>query len=200
VSRLRQGSRAPLAVAGILATPLFFVGLMAFSLKLDVPSQDVTKKGTAVLGDPTKSTIGKIYLYAALVSLAVVLVGVLAMLIRSRLAVIVPCVAAFLATLLLVLPLSTWRDEHIARYPLGVDLIPKSDPGDLILRGEWEQNAYTTARQIGFWTVAMSVVAIVLTVALEIRRRRGIVGPPVPPPPEVAAGEPQVAPHARRIP
>jgi hypothetical protein len=173
---------------------------MAFSLKFDMPSQDVTKKGTAVLGDPTKATIGKIYLYAALVSLAVVLVGAVAMPIRSRLAVIVPCVAASLATLVLVLSLSTWRDEHTARYPLGVDLIPKSDPGDLILRGEWELNAYTTARQIGFWTVAMSAVAIVLTVALEMRRRRGIIGPPVPPPPEVAAGEPQVVPQAPQLP
>src|SRR5262249_48632140 len=154
------------------------------------PSVQVTQKGAHVLGDPTKATVGKIYLLALAVSLAVVLVGLLAVTLRSRLAVVLPSVAAIVATALLVLPLATWRDEHTARYPLGVDLIPKNDPSDLFLRGEWEQNAYTTARQIGFWTIVMSGVAIVLAIVFEIRRRRGLVGPAVPPPPEVAAGEP----------
>ena len=36
--RLRNAPKTPLAVAGILATPLFFVALMAFSLVLDKPS------------------------------------------------------------------------------------------------------------------------------------------------------------------
>jgi hypothetical protein len=200
VRRLRDAPRAPFAVAGILATPLFFVGLMAFSLKLDVPSQHLNKKGTVVLGDPTKATVGKIYLFALLVSLAVVLVGIVAMLVHSRLAVIVPSVAASTAVLVLVLPLATWRDDHTARYPLGVDLIPKRDPGDLILRGEWEQNAYSTAREIGFWTVAMSAVAVALAVVFEVRRRRGIVGPHVPPPPEIATGEPQTVPQPPQVP
>jgi uncharacterized membrane protein len=196
VSRLRVASKTPLAVAGILATPLFFVGLMAFSLKLDEPSHHFTKKGVVALGDPTKATVGKIYTLALAVSIAVVAVGLLATLLRSRLAVAPPALAAIVATVLLVLPLSTWRDEHTARYPLGTDLIPASNPGDLILRGEWEQNAYTTARQIGFWTIVMAVVAIALTIVFELRRRRGIVGPPVPLPPEVAAGEPQVVPRS----
>ena len=196
MSRLRGAPRSPLAVAGILATPLFFVALMAFSLDLDKPSVTVGKNGKPVLADPSKALVGKIYLLALLVSLSIVFVGVLAMLLRHRLAAILPGTAAILATVLLVVPLSTWRDEHTARYPLGVDLIPKSDPGDLFLRGEWEQNAYTTARQIGFWTIVMAVVAIALTIVFELRRRRGIVGPPVPLPPEVAAGEPQVVPRS----
>jgi hypothetical protein len=145
-----------------------------------------------VLGDALKATIWKIYLLALLVSLAVVLVGVLAMLVRSRLAVALPAVAAIVATALLLIPLSTWAAGHTVRYPLGVDNIPRSDPGDLFLRGEWEQNAKRTARQIGFWTIAMSVAAIAIAGALEVRRRRGIVGPPVPLPPELPGGEPQV--------
>ena len=200
MNRLRGASKTPLAVAGILATPLFFVALMAFSLKLDKPSHHVTKKGALVLGDPTKATIGKIYLLSLGVSVAVVLVGVLAMLTRSRFAVALPALAAIVATTLLLLPLSTWETEHTARYPLGVDLIPKRDPGDLILRGEWEQNAYTTARQIGFWTIVMSVVAIAFAAVFEVRRRRGTVGPPVPPPPEIAAGQPQVVTQTRQLP
>ena len=189
--RLRAAPKGPLAVSGILATPLFFVGLMAFSLKLDEPTVHVAN-GSQVLGDPLKATVWRIYLFALLVSLAVVLVGVLAMPVRSRLAVAAPAVAAIVATILLVIPLSTWAAAHTARYPLGVDNIPKSDPGDLFLRGEWEQNAKTTARQIGFWTIAMSVAAVAIAGALEVRRRRGIVGPPVPPPPQLPGGEPQV--------
>jgi hypothetical protein len=196
VSRLRRAPRAPLAVAGILATPLFFVGLMAFSLRLDKPSVHVTAKGAHVLGDPAKAAVWSIYLAALCVSLAVVLVGVLAMPLRTRLAPIAPAVAAIVASVLLIVPLNTWAAQHTARYPLGVDLIKQSSAQDLILRGEWEQNAKTTAHEIGIWTIAIAIAAIAITVALDVRRRRGIVGPPVPPPPELPGGEPVVVPGA----
>ena len=196
MSRLRGAPKAPLAVAGILATPLFFVALMAFALKLDKPSVHATKSNPHVLADPTKASVGKVYLLALAVSAAIVLVGVLAMLLHSHLATIVSAVAAMVGSVLLLIPLHTWAAQHTARYPLGVDLIPKRDPTDLILRGEWEQNARTTAHQIAIWTIVLAIAAIVITVVLDIRRRRGIVGPSVPPPPEVAAGEPQVVPQA----
>jgi hypothetical protein len=64
-----------------------------------------------------------------------------------------------------------------------VDLIPKSDPGDLFLRGEWEENARRTAEQLGFWTIAMAIAAMTIATAIEVRRRRGVASPPVPPPP-----------------
>ena len=146
MNRLRGTSKTPLAVAGILATPLFFVALMAFSLKLDKPSHHVTKKGALVLGDPTKATIGKIYLLSLGVSVAIVVIGVVAMFLGSRLAIVLPALTAIVATSLLLIPLATWRDDHTARYPLGTDLIPQRDPGDLILRGEWEQNQGTNVR------------------------------------------------------
>lgn len=193
MSRPRLVSKAPLAVAGILSLPLFFVGLMAFSLKYDKPSTHLTKHGTLALGDPTKSTVGTIYLLAFAVSGGVVLVGLLASLLGSRLAAVVPAVAGIVASVWLVLPLGTWAAEHTTRYPLGVDNIPQSSPQDLFLRGEWEQSARTTAHQIGLVTIGISIAAIVLTVALEVRRRRGIQGPPVPPPPELeAVGAPQI--------
>ena len=50
--RLRNAPKTPLAVAGILATPLFFGALMAFSLVLDKPSVEVTKRGAEILADP----------------------------------------------------------------------------------------------------------------------------------------------------
>ena len=192
MSRLHGASKAPLAVAGLLAVPLFFVGLMAFALKLDKPSHHITKKGTLALGDPTRGTVGTIYLLAFAVAGAVVVTGALAMLLRSRLATIVPAVAGIVATAVLLAPLETWAAQHTKRYPLGVDNIPPSSPSDLALRGEWEQDARTTAHQIGWATIGIAIAAIVITVALEIRRRRGIEGPPVPAPPEVATGQSDV--------
>jgi heme A synthase len=188
VSRFRGTSKAPLAVAGILSVPLFFVGLMAFSLKVDKPSHHVTKRGTLVLGDPTKATVGTIYLLAFAVSGAVVVVGVLAVLLHRRLANIVPAAAAIVASVLLLLPLDTWASEHTSRYPLGVDNIRPQSQYDLVLRGEWEQNAKTTAHQIGLATIGLAIAAILITVLLEIRRRRDIAGPPVRTPPDVVTG------------
>lgn len=191
MSRLRGASKAPVAVAGILALPLFFVGLLAFALKLDKPSHHLTQKGATALGDPTKGTLGTVYLTALAVALAVVLVGVLAMLLRSRLATIVPAVAAIVASVLLLIPLGTWAAEHTTRYPLGVDNIPQKSPQDLSLRGEWEGNAKSTARQIGLVTIGMAAAAILLSVAFEVRRRRGRDAIVVPPPPiELETGGP----------
>jgi hypothetical protein len=184
VRGFRGASKAPVAVGGILALPLFFLGLIAFALKLDKPSHHLTKKGTLALGDPTKGTLGTIYLLAFAVAAAVVVVGVLAMALRSRLATLVPAAAGIVASVLLLIPLGTWAAEHADRYPLGIDNIPKRSPQDLSLRGEWEQGAKTTAHQIGLVVIGLAIAAILITVALEVRRRRGIEGPAVPPPPE----------------
>jgi hypothetical protein len=188
VRRFRGTSKAPFAVAGILAVPLFFVALMAFTLKVDKPSHHVTKNGTVALGDPTKGTVGTIYLLALAVAAAVVLVGFLARLLRSRLAVIVPAAAAIVLSVLLQIPLNTWAAEHTKRYPFGTDNIPdptakKPSPTNLVLRGEWEQTAKTTAHQLGLVTIGLAIAAIVVCVGLEVRRRRGRDAPVIEPPP-----------------
>ncbi len=141
MKRFRGGSKAPLAVAGILAAPLFFTALMAFSLKFDKPSEVLGK-----LGDPTKGTVGTIYLVTFAFVGVLVLIGLLSTLLRSRLANIVPAGAGILMTILLLIPLGTWGAEHTKRYPLGIDNLPQSSPQDIWLRGEWEHNAKTTAR------------------------------------------------------
>ena len=164
---LRGASKAPLAVAGILAAPLFFVALLAFSLKLDTPSNVL---GTA--GDPTKRTVLTIYLVALAVVAAVVVVGGLAMLLRSRLATLVPAAAGIVVSILLLIPLGTWAAEHTARYQLGIDNLPQSSSQDLWLRGEWEHNAQTTAHQIGLVTIGIAIAAVLVTLALEFRRER----------------------------
>src|SRR6202040_2374237 len=100
------------------------------------------------LGDPTKGTLGTIYALALLLAVTLVVVGLLATLLRSRLGVLVPAGAAILASILLMFPLSTWAAQHTARYPLGIDNIPSRNPQDLALRGQWEQETVTSARQI----------------------------------------------------
>jgi hypothetical protein len=188
VRRFRGTSKAPFAVAGVLALPLFFVALMAFTLKVDKPSHHVTKRGAVVLGDPTRGTVATIYLLAFAAAAALLLVGVLARLLRSRLAVIVPAATAVVLTVLLFLPLNTWAAAHTRRYPLGVDNIPDGTPAhpvstNLVNRGFWEQTAKTTAHQIGFVTIGLALAAIVICVLLEVRRRRGRDGMVVEPPP-----------------
>lgn len=186
--RFRGTSKAPVAVAGVLALPLFFVALMAFGLKVDKPSHHLTKTGAVVLGDPTRGTVATIYLLALAAAAALLLVGVLARLLRSRLAVIVPAVLAIVLTVLLFLPLNTWAAQHTKRYPLGVDNIPDGTPAhpvntNLVNRGFWEQTAKTTAHQIGLVTIGLAIAAILICVLLEVRHRRGRDGIPVQPPP-----------------
>ena len=81
--------KAPLAVAGILATPLFFVALMAFSLVFDKPSVEVTKKERRSRR-PGAVHVATIYLLSFGVSALVVLIGVLALLLPVKAAVFVP--------------------------------------------------------------------------------------------------------------
>jgi hypothetical protein len=87
-------------------------------------------------------------------------------------------------TVALLVPLKTWEREHTARYPNGVDLIPRSAGSqDIYLPGEWEAAARRTADEIGIATIVLAGVAIVLTVYFDVRRRRGDRRAPVPPPP-----------------
>ena len=136
---------------------------MAFSLVLDKPSVDVTTKGAEVLGDPARATIAAIYLLSVGVSALVVLIGVLALLLPVRAAVFVPAIGAIGVTIALLLPLDTAEAEQYVRaIPMGSTSSPEMILPDLILRGEWEENARRTANQIGLWTIAIAVAAIVV--------------------------------------
>jgi hypothetical protein len=183
---LRTAPRAPLAVAGILATPLFFVGLMAMSLAFEKPSvQHAGKLHKTVLGDPTGSTEAKIWLLAVLPSLLLVLLGVVSMLLK-RTGVVVASLGAIALSAALLVPLAGWANGHTARYPVGADLTLPNTTGDIYLRGEWEANAKRTADQLGIATISIAGVAIGIVLLLEFRRRRGLVRP-VPPPPPLTA-------------
>jgi hypothetical protein len=171
--------------------PLFFVGLMAMSLAVERPSIGHTvEKGKPVttLGDPSGSTEARIWLFALLPTLALLLAGTLAMRL-GRAGVVATSVAAILISVALLVPLGTWDRRHSARYPIGADLIPPSAGSeDIYLRGEWEATAKRTAEQLGIATIAIGGVAIVAFVLIEARRRRGAIPPPPPPPPALATG------------
>jgi MFS family permease len=190
VSRFRRAPKGPLSVGAILAMPLFFSALMAVSLALEKPTVElVVKNGQTVekLGDPSGANELAIYLFALLFPVAVMLVGAAATLI-GRAGVVVSAGAAIVASILLLVPLNTWTERHTARYPDGVDLIPKSSNEDIYLQGEWEDRAETTAQQLGIVTIVLGGVAIGVFALLEVRRRRGVVPPVPPPPPEVVSG------------
>jgi hypothetical protein len=185
VRRLRVARKAPLAVASILATPLFFAALMAMSLAIEKPGvSHVLKRGkpVTVFGDPTGPTEAKIWLLALLPEAVLVLLGVGSMLL-GRAGVVVSSLGAIAITVVLLVPLDGWAAAHTRRYPIGVDLIPPSaNSQDIYLRGEWEGTARTTVYQLGFAAIAIAVVAIGVFALLEGRRRRGLIPPPPPPP------------------
>jgi hypothetical protein len=196
VTRFRSAPKAPLAVAAILATPLFFTALMAVSLAVEKPAVlgHVLRHGRLVakLGDPAGSTERTIWLLAVLFPVALLVVGALAMLL-GRIGVVASALAAIAATVALLVPLQTWTARHTARYPVGIDLVPRSAASDdIYLRGEWEGQARKTARQLGTVTIVIAGLAIVVLGLLEVRRRRGLTGMVIPPPPAVAEGQSQV--------
>jgi hypothetical protein len=189
IARLQVRSKAPLAVAGILVTPLFFSALMAMSLAVEKPTVSlVVKHGKTItrLGDPAGTTEARIWLLAILPPVAVVLVGAGAMLL-GRAGVTASAIAAIGAAAALLAPLDGWRDDHVARYPVGVDLIPRSAGSeDIYLRGEWESTARQTALQLGIVTVVIAALVLAVFALLEVRRRRGRELPAPPPPPPLA--------------
>jgi hypothetical protein len=194
VGRLRKAPKAPLAVAAILAMPLFFTALMAMSLAVEKPTVGhVLRHGKVVakLGDPSGATEATIWLLALVAPVAVVLVGAAGMFI-GRIGVISSSLAAMAATVALLVPLTMWADRHTGRYPDGIDLIPRSSTSDIYLRGEWEGTARHTAQQLGVATIAIGGVAIAIFALLEVRRRRGVRGMLVPPPPAIAEGQSQI--------
>jgi hypothetical protein len=182
-------SKVPLAVAGIASTPLFFVALMAMSLAVEKPTvHHVLKRGSLVpvLGDPSGSNEAKIWLLTVLFPVGLVAVGAAAAFL-GRFGVVPAALAAIGVAIALRVPLHTWAVRHSERFPLGVDNIPRSaGSGDIYLRGEWEGTAQHTAQQLCLATIVIAGVALLIFVALEVRRRRGPLPPPAAPPPEFA--------------
>jgi len=192
ISRLLPASRgrAPLGIAAFLAIPLFFCSLMASALAQDEP-QKIQWHGCqsgicTVWHDPTASNVARVWLWAFVPSLVLVIVGVIAS--RIPLGFYVSCVAAIVVAMGVVHKTATWEQHHTRRFPQGVDLIPKTQNGhasfsNLWDRGEWEQDARHTAVSLQHWTIGIALAAMLVMTLLWIRsrymaRRPGVVGVP----------------------
>jgi hypothetical protein len=173
--RLPRGrGRGPLAIAAFIAIPLFFSSLMAASLALEKPRTFEWKGGHHGLlttwHDPATGTIARVWLWALLPPLVLVLVGLVAT--RLPLGFYVPCVAAIVVAMAVVHKTATWERHHTARYPVGVDLIPPSNAAsDKFDQGQWEHMARQTALSLQHWTIGVALASAVVMGGLYVRRR-----------------------------
>jgi hypothetical protein len=183
------GTKAPLAVAGLIAVPVFFACLLASSLAIDRPR---IVRGQEFPG--TSGTEAKVWL-AALIGPAIVMaVGVAALALR-RYGVYVAAAAGIVVCLVLPGISNDWIARHASRFPLGIDFVKDNDPSNYLNRGEWEQSAQHTLTSITDWTLGLCIGAIAVAALLEIRRRRGRDAILVEPPPvtlDTGGAPPQV--------
>ncbi len=166
--------RAPLGIAAFMAIPLFFSSLMASTLAQETP-HTIQWKGChsgicTVWQSPTAANEARIWLWALLPSLVLVVIGYLAC--RLPLGFYASCTAAILIAMAVVHKTATWELHHTHRFPPGVDLIPKTnafsnqwDPG------EWEKEARDTALSLQHWTIGIALAAIALMLFLWLRSR-----------------------------
>jgi hypothetical protein len=129
--------------------------------------------------DPTTATVTRIWLWALLPPLVLVLVGWAAS--RLPLGFYVSCTAAILIALAVVHKAGTWQRHHTERFPVGVDLIPPSNAASNHFdRGQWEQEAHSTAVSLQHWTIALALAAMLVMGGLWLRARRAAARRPGP--------------------
>jgi ribose/xylose/arabinose/galactoside ABC-type transport system permease subunit len=184
--RPRFASRAPLAVGALFAMPVFFMTLLIASLALDKPNVVGTKE------QPTASgTEAKVWLVALLAPAIFVLLGAAALWL-GRLGVLVPIVAAIVASLLAPGRAGAYVGRHERRFPQGMDFVPDNTTGNASSRGDWEHAAKETVVSMSHWTLVLAVLALVLTLVLLWRRPQALAAdaPTVDP----VTGAPETAP------
>lgn len=172
-ARREKRSRAPLAIAAFIAIPLFFASLMASTLALEKPRVVQWTSGGKLLTtwhDPSPSTEARIWLWALVPPLALIVVGWIA--VRLPYGFYVSCVAAIVMGMAVVHKVNIWTLHHTLRYPWGVDLIPKSNvASNRYDPGEWERMARATALSLSHWTIAIATISIVAAATAASRRR-----------------------------
>lgn len=178
-------SRAPLGIAAFLAIPLFFCSLMASALAQE-KAHKIQWQGChhicTVWRDPTTANEARIWLWAFVPSIVLVVVGFIAS--RLPLGFYVSCVAAIVVAMGVAHKTGTWERHHTGRFPNGEDLIPKQNTfSNLFDPGEWENDARHTALSLQHWTIGIALGAMLVMGALWVRsrvkaRRPGVVGVP----------------------
>jgi hypothetical protein len=184
--RLGGRGRAPLGIAAFIAIPLFFCSLMASTLAQE-KAHKIQWKGCqsgicTVWHEPTSATEARVWLWAFVPSLVLVVVGFVAT--RLPLGFYVSCLAAIVLAMGVAHDTATWARHHTSRFPLGVDLIPHNSAfSNLFDKGEWEKEALSTALSFEHWTIGLALAAMLVMGLLWARaryrgRRPGVVGVP----------------------
>ncbi|MFL5960903.1 MAG: hypothetical protein ACJ75G_11640 [Gaiellaceae bacterium] len=194
--------RAPLGIAAFLAIPLFFSSLMASTLAQEKPVkiqwQGCHSGLCTVWGDPAASTEARIWLWALLPSVVLVVVGLIA--VRLPLGFYVSCVAAIVISMAVVHKTATWARHHTLRYPVGIDLIPPRETfSDHWSRGQWEKDALGTSLSLQHWTIGVALAAMLVMAFLWLRARRHAARRPQPLQPPGVADLPVEGVHAPDI-
>lgn len=172
--RLLPTARAPLALAAFLALPVLFASLLASSLALEKPRVvEWSRPGghlARIFHDPTGANEAKIWLFALVPPLVLVLIGWVAGHVPHG--VYVSCVGSIVVALLLDVRLHRWELHHTARFPYGEDLIADQTNSSSLRRGEWEHDAVQTIHSLQHYTIGLAVAAMLIAIVLTIRRRR----------------------------
>ncbi len=164
----------PWAMASFIAIPLFFCSLMASTLAQEKPrvvQWHGCKNGVCTTWhQPTSGTEARIWLWALLPPALLSLIGWICT--RLPLGWYVACVAGLIEPMAVVHRLNTWTAHHTARFPNGVDLIPKSNASsNQYDPGEWEKIARETALSLSHWTIGVALAGIVAMGVIYVRRR-----------------------------
>jgi len=179
VKRLSPPTKAPLALAGFLAIPIFFASLMATSLAIEKPRVvEWSRPGgkiARIFHDPTSSMEAKIWLLALVAPLLVVLAGWIFSFVRYGF--YLTCVAAIVVGYALTIRLDRWQLHHTLRFPYGADLLPDYTTSSSLARGEWEKDAADTVRSLFHYTIGLAVAAALISLFVAYRRRRALPAP-----------------------
>jgi hypothetical protein len=192
--RWARHGKAPLVVAALLSAPLFFCALMAASLAIEKPvATQWMRHGhlITVYHQTPPSMEAKIWLLALADAGLLVLIGAFAN--YSRRGIYISSLAAILLVLATTHRLDRWTAHHSLRYPLGMDLIRESSTSNTLSKGQWEATARITALSFAHWTILLAGAAIVISLGLEARRRRGVAAEPPAPPAETTPQPPGMA-------
>jgi hypothetical protein len=172
--RGRRRDRSALAIASFIAIPLFFSSLMSSTLALEKPLVYEWRSGGHLLRtfhDPTAATTAKVWLWALLPPVLLIVVGWVAT--RMPYGFYLSCCAAIVIAIGVVHKTATWEKHHTTRFPDGVDLIPASNvQSNHFDPGQWEKSARETALSLEHWTIGLALVSILVMVGLALRREQ----------------------------
>jgi hypothetical protein len=190
--------KAPLVVAALIATPLYFLSLMAVSLAIEKPTIKAqwhtgkTHHLVTIYAPPTGWEEAKIWVWALVPTAILLAVGLLALTVPYG--VVVSSLTGIGIILAINSQVDRWADHHSHRFPFGEDLVPDSSPGSTLLQGEWEDVTVAAIRSMSKWLIGLAIGSILVLLFVEYRRRHGKREAAQELPPEVASGTAEIVP------